>query len=70
VKNEPNPKPNFLQMVGSVLAAFLGVQSDRNRERDFTKGRAVAFIVVGVGMTILFVVCVWLVVQTVIGAAG
>ena len=70
MNDEPTDKPSFLQVIGSVLAAFLGVQSDRNRERDFTKGRAVAFIVVGIGMTVLFVVGVWLVVQTVIGAAG
>jgi len=70
MNDEPNEKPNVMEVVGSVLAAFLGVQSDRNRERDFTKGRAVIFIVVGVLMTGLFVLTIWLVVRGVIGAAG
>ena len=36
---------NVRQLIGSVLAAGLGVQSSRNRERDFSAGRPVAFII-------------------------
>ena len=68
--DEPKSKPSVWEVVGSVLAAFLGVQSDRNRERDFTKGRAATFIVVAVIMTVAFVVVLWLVVQGVISAAA
>jgi hypothetical protein len=39
----------------SVLAAALGVQSSKNRERDFTKGNPLVFIAAGLIFTILFV---------------
>lgn len=59
-------KPNLLQTVSSVMASFLGVQSNKNRERDFTQGSAGAFIVIGLVMTVVFVLAVWLVVQMVL----
>jgi hypothetical protein len=43
-------------MIGSVLSAAVGVQSKENRERDFARGKASHFIMVGVGFTILFVI--------------
>ena len=58
--------PSFLQVVGSALAAAFGVQSSRNRERDFTRGKLSHFIVVGVGLTILFVVLLIAVVNLVL----
>lgn len=39
------------QAAGSVLAAFFGVQSGRNRERDFSRGRPAQYIVMGLVMT-------------------
>jgi hypothetical protein len=47
--------PTLPQVVGSVLSAFFGVQSHKNRERDFTAGKPWVFIVVGAVMTALFV---------------
>ena len=46
----------FWQIVTSVLAAAIGVQSDKNRQRDFTSGNPVVFIVGGLTFTVLFVV--------------
>jgi hypothetical protein len=43
--------PTFWQMVGSILASFFGVQNSRRRQRDFTFGKARAFLLVGVLMT-------------------
>ncbi len=60
---------NVFQVIGSVIAAFFGVQSERNRERDFTRGRAGTFIVVGIVMTVVFVLAVWLVVKVVLSSA-
>lgn len=51
--SQPKP-PTFLQMVTSILASFFGVQSDKNRERDFAHGKAWAFILVGILMTIVW----------------
>lgn len=59
-------KPSVLQVVGSVLSAFFGVQSEKNRERDFGRGNALVFIAVGVILTLLFVLLVWGVVQMVL----
>jgi uncharacterized membrane protein YidH (DUF202 family) len=59
-----------LQVIGSVLAAMFGVQSQRNRERDFTHGRPAPFIIAGLVMTLLFVLTVYAVVQLVLYLAG
>ena len=48
----------LLQMIGSTLAAAFGVQSSRNRERDFTRGKPLHFIIIGVVFTALFVLAV------------
>jgi NhaP-type Na+/H+ or K+/H+ antiporter len=55
-----------LSLVVSVLGAAFGVQSRKNRERDFTKGNIYVFIVAGVVFTALFVATVWTVVQMVL----
>jgi hypothetical protein len=67
VKERP---PTLIQTVLSVLAAFFGVQSEKNRERDFHQGRAGVFIGVGLALTVLFVLAVWLVVKLVLARAG
>lgn len=59
---------NPLQIIGSVFAAGLGVQSSKNRERDFAQGRAGAFIVAGIVFTALFVGAVYTVVSLVLAA--
>lgn len=53
------PKLGFRQVLGSVAAAFIGVQSGRNRERDFSHGRPRDFIVMGLLLTLVFVLSVW-----------
>jgi hypothetical protein len=63
-------KLNPLQVVGSVLAAGLGVQSSKNRERDFKQGRPVVFIAAGIVFTLLFIGTVVFVVQMVVTSAG
>jgi hypothetical protein len=63
-------KLNPLQVVGSVFAAGLGVQSSKNRERDFKQGRIGVFIAAGVVFTLFFIAAIALIVQTVIKTAG
>jgi hypothetical protein len=55
----------WIQAVLSVLAAFLGVQSDENRVRDFEQGRFSVFVVAGLLMTLTFLVSVYGLVQLV-----
>jgi len=59
---------NPLQVIGSVLAAGLGVQSSRNRERDFKQGRAGVFILAGLLFTALFIGGVYTVVSLVLAS--
>jgi len=53
--NQNQSSPGIFSVLMSVLAAMIGVQSDKNRERDFKKGRASHYIIIGIVMTILFV---------------
>ncbi|RCX31322.1 DUF2970 domain-containing protein [Thioalbus denitrificans] len=58
------------QVLSSAVAALLGVQSQRNRERDFRHGRPLPFVVAGLVLTLLFVLAVFGVVQLVLHLAG
>jgi len=53
----------FWNVVQSVGAAMIGVQSRKNRERDFTQGKPIHFIFGGVIGTLIFLFIVWLLVQ-------
>ena len=66
LSDQEQEKPSMLQVVGSVLSAFFGVQSEKNRQRDFGGGNPFVFIAVGVILTLLFVLVVWSVVQMVL----
>jgi hypothetical protein len=58
--------PTLLQTIGSVLASFFGVQTAKNRERDFKKGSAQTFILVGIAMTVLLVLTILIIVKIVL----
>lgn len=60
-------KPNLLHVVKSVLAAAIGVQSDKNREVDFKHGSLPAYIIVGLIGTVLFILAIVAVVSLVTG---
>ena len=51
--NEPTQNLTFWQVLGSTLAAAFGVQSSKNRQRDFTHGKASHFILMGIGILFL-----------------
>jgi len=67
---EDSKKLNHFQVVSSVLAAGLGVQSSKNRERDFKQGKIGVFIVAGITFTLLFIGIVYTIVQVVLKSAG
>ena len=54
------------RIIQSTLAAAIGVQSKKNRERDFEEGSAGVYIIAGIVFTALFVATVLTVVQAVI----
>ncbi len=61
-----NQKPTLWQVIKSMLAAMFGVQSDQVYRRDFEKGNPWAYIVVGIVITVVFVLTLVLVVKWVL----
>jgi hypothetical protein len=58
------------KVVMSVLAAMFGVQGSGAHERDFTKGRPAAYIIVGLIFTLLFILTIAGVVTLVMHLSG
>ena len=61
---------NLVQVISSVFAAGLGVQSSKNRERDFKQGRFGVFIAAGLIFTLIFMGALFTIVQLVLKNAG
>jgi len=57
---------SFWELVKSTSSAFLGVQSNANRERDFKRGKLSHFIWMGLLFGMLFVLTLVGVVQLVL----
>lgn len=53
----------FWRILLSVIQASFGVQSSRNRERDFTQGKLLPFIIAALLFTAVFVLAVMLAVK-------
>ncbi len=68
--NEKNNTPSFWQVVKSVLAGMLGVQSAENRERDFQHGKFSAYVFVAFIVVTVFILTIVAVVKTVMYFAG
>jgi hypothetical protein len=67
VEPEDDQKPpTLLQVIGSVLSAFIGIQNSKNKKRDFEHGNIKVFITVGIILTLVFLITVYTVVQTVL----
>ena len=64
------PKTNLLEVTQGVLAGLFGVQSQKNRERDFKRGDARDYIAVYVLLVIAMVVGMIVAVNMVISSAG
>jgi hypothetical protein len=62
--------PSILAVLGSVLSSMFGVQSSRKREEDFTHGKPSQYIMIGLLVTVVFVLTVWGVVKLVMNLAG
>jgi hypothetical protein len=50
-----NKSSSIINTFKSVASAFFGVQSNKNRERDFSEGKLSHFIIVGIIGVILFI---------------
>lgn len=58
------------EMLQSILAAAIGVQSGKNRSRDFSRGKPSHFIILGVAFTLVFVLVIIAAVKLVLHLAG
>lgn len=60
-------KPGLLHVIKSVIAAGIGVQSNKNREIDFEHGSLSNYIIVGFIATVLFILTLVFIVSSVTG---
>lgn len=56
--------------MGSIIAAWFGVQSKANRERDFEQGKFHHFVIGGIVFAVMFVLFVVGIVNVVMHFAG
>lgn len=69
-EGERNRSLSLWQTLKSVNASFFGVQSSANRERDFKHGKAHHFIIIGMLMTVVFILAVVVAVKLALKQAG
>lgn len=69
-QKEKSGSINPLHVISSVFAAGLGVQSSKNRERDFKQGNFKVFVIAGIVFTLLFIGAVFTIVQLVLKSTG
>ncbi|MFT4938053.1 MAG: diacylglycerol kinase [Paraglaciecola sp.] len=61
-------KQSLLNVVKSVAASVLGVQSSANRERDFQQNSVVPYVVVGVIFVVILILALMSVVSLILPA--
>ncbi|HCT99679.1 MAG TPA: hypothetical protein DF614_06370 [Methylococcaceae bacterium] len=59
-------KPTVIDVAKSIFAAAIGVQSNKNRERDFQHGSFSSYVIGGVIFTIAFIFVIVLIVSLVL----
>lgn len=63
-------RPGLGSVVKSVLAAGIGVQSDKNRKDDFENGNPLVFVIAGFVGTFLFIAIIATIVGFVLSNNG
>ncbi|MDX1392511.1 MAG: DUF2970 domain-containing protein [Rheinheimera sp.] len=56
-------KPGWRQVFKAVLGALAGIQSEKQRQQDFSANSPIRFIIVGLSFTLLFVLILLLLVS-------
>ena len=69
VADNKEQKLSFWRIVQSTLAGAIGVQSNKNRERDFNNGNIWVYIISGIVFTVLFILTITTVVRIAISSA-
>ncbi len=72
--NSPKPHtPSLLQITWSMIAAFCGVQNSQNHDVDDAYIEQVGFkpyIIIGVALTLVIILTIYMVVQIILRAAS
>ena len=68
--DEETTRISYRQLLLSTLSAFIGVQSNANRERDFKYGKISHFISIGLLFGLVFICILVLVVRIVMRVSG
>lgn len=68
--SESQKRPSIISTIFSVIAAFFGVQSESNRQRDFKHGSPLAYIIVGIILATVMVLGLIGVVNWVLAASS
>jgi hypothetical protein len=69
-KTDNQKKITPFSFMGSIIAAWFGVQTKTNRERDFEQGKFHHFVIGGITFAVLFVLFVVGIVKVVMHFAG
>jgi len=70
MENKSPTGTGFFNVLKSAIAAAFGVQSSKNRERDFKHGKPIHFIAAGILLTITFLLLIGLLVKVMISTSG
>ena len=68
--NEDKINITFWQLLTSTMSAFIGVQSNANRERDFKHGKLSHFLAIGLLFGLTFVLSIVTVVKIIMATVG
>jgi len=66
----PKKKQTLWQVFTSTCAAAFGVQTDKNRQRDFAEGKISSYIFAGIVFTGIFIAVIAVIVRLVLSNAG
>lgn len=66
--DKPAPGLSLWQVIGSVFAAAFGVQSEKNRQRDFSRAKPSTYIIAGILFTLAFILLIVTIVRIVLGS--
>ena len=58
--------PTTWEVFKSVMASFFGVQKEEVRKRDFTYGKPSQFIIIGLVLTVAFIVIIYYLVKLIL----
>jgi len=70
MSNKDNNVPSLWDVTKSVLAAMLGVQKNKNYERDFQYGKPWQYVIIGLIAVAVFIGIIVTVVSIVMSSAG